>query len=283
MNEKSTLEHTVVICIFGTIVALIWFSFAYSNNSIAAKFVENVRDWQTLIASIIATAAAGGTVWAIFKQIRETKRAEKNRINSEYMKERARLAQTLSDLIHHCALVVRSLKPYLEHFNRENINTAIPHGLSPNNSPDFSYAVEQRLVDFINASSAFGQHVRNSDKHQLIVTENAILLLTAMQLQASWMRSLNLPAENTSYTISEPVRIINICIELKNLADSMIRYARREIDDARPASDVLSSLGASHIFMGTEIPSHIEERIEENWKSEILGHQKNSIRSFPST
>ncbi|MGJ8529252.1 hypothetical protein [Maritalea sp.] len=77
MKKTSSLEHTVVICFFATVVALIWFSFAYSNNATAVKFVSDLWAWQTLIGAIIAATlallAAGWTVNGIREQIEVSK------------------------------------------------------------------------------------------------------------------------------------------------------------------------------------------------------------------
>jgi hypothetical protein len=65
-DRQDWTAITIIIALLG----LLWFSFAYSANPSAKELIGDIREWQTLIASIIALVGALITVNAIRKQIK---------------------------------------------------------------------------------------------------------------------------------------------------------------------------------------------------------------------
>jgi hypothetical protein len=140
MNKNGTIENTVVICIFGTIVALIWFSFAYSNNAIAAKFVENVRNWQTLIGSIIASLAAVATVFVIRWQTKSEQR-------SRLIAERAFLRFSLENIGKYTQNLKDDFRPFVKCIDNE-ITNLINEAEVRGRPHSFSEVIDQSFLNW---------------------------------------------------------------------------------------------------------------------------------------
>jgi hypothetical protein len=86
---KPKEELAFLLGVVATLYAVIMF---YGYN----QFLIN---WQTLVAGVIAAFAALATVWAIFKQIDQTKKHEDENRNRRNLAARAALSQPLSTLV----------------------------------------------------------------------------------------------------------------------------------------------------------------------------------------
>lgn len=63
-------DYAFVIIILGTL-SLLWFAYAYQACGVVDTrcILDGLKEWQNLIAGVLATAAAGISVWYIRKQI----------------------------------------------------------------------------------------------------------------------------------------------------------------------------------------------------------------------
>jgi hypothetical protein len=93
-------EDCVIVAILICIISVFWFSYAYQTCSPALNqcMWEGIKEWQTLIAGILATGAAAITVLQVGRQIRQNESALRHQRQRRASSHRAMLPLILSDI-----------------------------------------------------------------------------------------------------------------------------------------------------------------------------------------
>lgn len=116
-----------------------------------APFCDWLKEWQTLVAGVLAFLAAAATVWVLVRQSRVEKLRYAELRKRRFQAVRAVLPADLSEICHYCTLCAQAIRAALQHFDQ---NRAPPSGVACPVLPERVISNLQRLVEHLDPQDA---------------------------------------------------------------------------------------------------------------------------------